>query len=363
MRREDIVKGFLDRGKLLTPDALTFLEKKDAEELLAQQYTATVLTEKDFMGEKIKIIKNLIEKPAELTPKDFLGFYTSKYEKMKSIIEKRLQKSFISLNKLDSFRNEVYIIGIVKEIEDNEKTKITLEDTTTTAPIIFNEKPAVDLDDVVAIKAVSAGKVLFGKQVFYPDIPLRAPTKTNGKACFVSDLHMDEAPPKDVEQFFRWFSEQKIKYLSIVGDIGDKKQLEQLVGQYCYDSKVFVTPGCSSEEYPQLAEQFDSKNIISLSNPSMIEINGLKILLIHDTDVNMLKKRYLGKSNVILKEDYLVLDEVPDIVHYGHTHQPHVMNYKSVTLVNSGSLLTDFRPVIVDFSTRDTEQAVIKTGS
>ena len=364
MKKEEIVSDFLARGKLLTPSALSFLEpKNNIKELVDQEYTQMILTEKDFQGEKIKIIKNLIEKPEELTPKDFLSFYTSKYEKMKSIIEKRLQKDFISLNKLDSFRNEVYIIGIVKDIEEsNGKKKITLEDTTTSLPIIFNQDPGLELDDVVAIKAISAGKVLFGKQVFYPDIPLRAPTKTNGKACFISDLHIDEAPPKDIEQFFRWFENQDIKYLFIAGDTGDKKTLSKLVDNHCIEKKVFIAPGNmdNDEEYPQLAEEYSSKNIISLSNPSMVELNGIKILLIHDMNIDMLKKRYLGISKAMLKEDYLVLEEVPDIVHCGHTHQPHVMNYKSVTIVNSGSPLTDFRPVVIDFSTRDTQQVVVK---
>jgi len=32
------------------------------------------------------------------------------------------------------------------------------------------------------------------------------------------------------------------------------------------------------------------------------------------------------------------------------------MNYKSVTIVNSGSLLAEFKPVVVDFATREAEQ-------
>lgn len=91
----------------------------------------------------------------------------------------------------------------------------------------------------------------------------------------------------------------------------------------------------------------------------MVELNNIKILLVHDFNLSMLKKRYLGKSKDILEEDYLVLDEVPDIVHCGHTHEPFVRNYKSVTIVNSGSPLTEFRPVVVDFNTRAVEQVKI----
>ena len=169
---------------------------------------------------------------------------------------------------------------------------------------------------------------------------------------------MDEAAVSDLEKFFNWFYQQDIPYLFVAGDIGkDKEELEKMAERYCYNKKVLVIPGnVDDQEYPQLAIDFKNKDIISLSNPAMVEINGIKILIIHDFDLAMLKKRYLGKSNVILKEDFLVLDHVPDIVHCGHTHQPQVMNYKSVTIVNSGSLLAEFKPVVVDFSTREVEQ-------
>ena len=70
----------------------------------------------------------------------------------------------------------------------------------------------------------------------------------------------------------------------------------------------------------------------------------------------MLKKRYLGESKTILPEDYLVLDVVPDIVLHGHTKNPEVSNYKSVTIINAGSPLTDFRPIVIDLPTREVEQ-------
>jgi predicted phosphodiesterase len=69
----------------------------------------------------------------------------------------------------------------------------------------------------------------------------------------------------------------------------------------------------------------------------------------------MLNKRYIGKDKTkfIFDKDYLVLEEVPDIVVFGHTHNPNIINFKSITLVNPGSLLTEFKPVVIDLSTRD----------
>jgi len=362
--KEEIIKAFFEKGKLLTPGAIEFLSDKNIESFISDDYKKTVLDKADFsLKEHIRVLKNLSELKAEITTEDFIKFYNSKYEKMREIITNRLQKDFISLNKLDSRRDEVHIIGIVKDIKKKEGKKvIELEDMTTTVPVIFVEKDMpgtedVELDDVVAAKAVSAGKILYGKKILWPDIPLRQPTIGFDKACFISDLHLDEAPQQDFEKFMEWFSKQNIKYLFVAGDTGDDKIFEKAVGKYCTNTKVFMIPGnADSEEYPQIPKTYESKHIIPLSNPSIVELNGVKILLIHDMDLKMLKKRYLGKSKTILPEDYLVLNHVPDIVHYGHTHEAQVQNYKSVSLVNSGSLLSTFRPVIIDLETRDVTQ-------
>lgn len=362
--KEQIIKKFFEKGRLLTPGALEFLDEKNIDTFMADEYKDFIIDKHDFsMKERIRVLKNLSEKKKEITTEDFIRFYNSKYEKMREIITNRLQKDFISLNKLDSRRDEVHIIGIVKDIKKrDEKIIIELEDMTTTVPVLFDKKEAketeeVELDDVIAVKAVSAGKVLYGKRVLWPDIPLRQPAKGTGRACFVSDMHLNEAPPEDFNKFMEWFSKQNIKYLFVAGDTGDDAMFEKAVDRYCTNTKVFMIPGnIDPGDYPQLPEKYESIHIIPLSNPSMIELNGVKILIIHNMDINMLKKRYLGKSKIILQEDYLVLEHIPDIVHYGHTHEASVTNYKSVTLVNSGSLLTQFRPVIIDLATRDVTQ-------
>jgi len=247
------------------------------------------------------------------------------------------------------------VMGIVKEIKEKEGKKIMeLEDLTTTVSIVFSDVSA-DLDDVVAVRAISAGKILYGKEIIYPDIPLRSPAFGRGKACFVSDLHLKEAPTADVKNFFKWFGQSAIKYLFIAGDVEDVKKLEEYSSELT-GKKIFLIPGnMDTTDYPGLPLQTGS-GIVSLSNPAMVEINGVKILLVHNFDINMLKKRYLGQSKDILPEDYLVLEDVPDIVHCGHTHKPDIKNYKSVTIVNSGSPLDEFRPVVVDFSSRNVEQ-------
>jgi DNA polymerase II small subunit len=358
MEREQIVRLFLEKGHLLTPKAVEFLSDKDINDFLDDSYTKFVLDEGSFfMKDKITIIKNLTQTKKEITTQDFVNFYKNKYEKMKNIITTRVQKDFISINKLSTRRDEVHVMGIVKEIKPkDDKVVVELEDMTGTASVIFdkNETQGLEADDVVAVRAVSAGSVLFGKKLIYPDIPLRQPAKGSGKACFISDLHLDEAPINDFVMFLEWFEKQDIKYLFVAGDIGDTNAFEKHINETCYGKKIFVVPGnVDSDDYPQPAQQYKSKFIVPLSNPAMLDMNGVKVLLIHKMDIDMLKKRYLGHSKAIIPGDYLVLDEVPDIVHCGHTHEAQITNYKSVTIVNSGSLLSNFRPVVIDFSTRE----------
>ena len=358
MEKKKIVDEFFKHGALLTPELLDGLSSESDEyrnQFISKKHSDFILQHKP-PTENIKIIKNLTEKPPA-TKEDHLKFYTSMYEKMRAIITERLQKNFVSLNKLTSFRDEVFVIGIVKDIREEAETKrkiVEIEDTTTTTSVIFNQDAECELDDVVAIQAISGGKVLFGKKILYPDIPLRKPATGHGRACFVSDLHINQLPKKYIEKFFAWIEQENIDALFVAGDVGDFKTFEEL----CGNKKTFLIPGNADtdEEYPYLPKQTDKKNITSLSNPAIIYFNGLKILLVHDFNIEMLKKRHIGKSSVILPEDFLALDDVPDIVHYGHTHKPFVSNYKSTTLINSGSPLTNFMPVIVDFQTRDWKQ-------
>ena len=352
MGKSEIVSEFFKHGHLLTDEALKIIEETGVEEPLSRKLP--LIVDSRDLYTPYKILMNLTYKKKEITREDFVRFYGSKYEKMKQIIISRIPKSFVSLNKIDSTRNEVHVIGIVKEIKENEKKTVELEDTTTTMPVILDDIDDLELDDVVAIKAVAGGKVLFGKKIIYPDIPLRDPTKGTGKACFVSDLCLDESSPKDIEAFFEWFSQQDIQYLFVSGKLGSKELFKDYVDRYCYIKTVFVI--ADDSEYPNIPQTFESSRIVSLSNPAMVELGGLKVLMAQKADIKMLKKRYLGKSNIILDEDYLVLTEVPDIVHYGNSDQPYTTNYKSVTLVNSGSLLGEFKPIVIDFASRDVEK-------
>lgn len=366
LMKEEIVQKFLNEGKLLTPQALDLILSNEG---IAVRKTEFLITEKDLdmpnvLVSSFKIIKNLTSKKTEITPEDFAKFYRSRFEKTKNIILEKMQKPFTSLNKLSNFRDEVYVIGIIREIREKDGKKIVeLEDATGSVSVVFDKDTFdAELDDVIAVLAVSSKNVLFGKQIIYPDVPLRSPATGKGKVCFVGSLNLNEASKADGERFFSWFGECQASHLFCAGDVGDINEFERLVERYCSGKTIVFTPGGkeSNEEYPQLPISFNSKKIISLSNPAMIELNGVKILMMHKFSMEMLRKRYLGKSNVILDEDFLVLEEIPDIVCFGHSEKPHITNYKSITVVNSGSLLSEFRPILIDLETREAQQISVE---
>ncbi|MCX6815374.1 MAG: metallophosphoesterase [Candidatus Aenigmarchaeota archaeon] len=360
--KEEVVRKFLQKGRLLSPDILEKLVSGQIDETMVLYDDLVITNARQKDKEEFTILKNITKKKEEASAEDFAKFYRSKYEKTVSILATRLQKDFISLNKVDNFRNEIYVTGIVKDVQKkDEKFIIELEDLTGSGKIVFDGEQDVDLDDVVAVRCVSAGNILFGKQIIYPDVPLRQPKTGSGSACFISGLNLHEAAKQDAEKFFRWFSEQHADLLFVAGDIGDKDVFEKYVNIYCSQKTIFVIPGNKDkdEEYPQTPIIFDNKNIVSISNPGMVEVNGLVILLIHNFNTDMLKKRYLGRSKCIMDEDELVLDITPDIVCHSAADSQ-VTNYKSITMVTSGSLLADFRPVVIDFGTREAQQNKIE---
>lgn len=358
--KDQVVKQFLNKGKLLTPQALDMLLKGESLDSGA----GLVITENNVKKKQTyKIIKNITSKKTEATAEDFLRFYKSKYEKIRDIFLAKSPKNYVSINKIDDYRTEIHVIGIVRDIKDAEGKKIVeLEDLTGSIPAIFEKDLISDLepDDVVAVRAVSSKNVLFGKQIIFPDVPLRQPQTAPVKACFLANLNIDEAPKQDIEKLFSWLADQDLHYVFVAGNIGDKAAFQTYAAK-CTGKTFFVAPGekDTDDGYPQLPISIENENIIALSNPAIIDI-GAKVLLTHNFSVSMLKKRHLGKPKTILDEDRLVLEDVPDAVCFGHSQDSQVLNYKAITIGCSGSMLADFRPVVIDFATREAVQVQIK---
>ncbi len=206
---------------------------------------------------------------------------------------------------------------------------------------------------------------------------------------------------KNFEKMLKWLNGEaqsredriagKIKYIIMAGDVADGvgiypdqeydlaihdiylqyKLLFNFISMIPDYIHVFVMPGNHdavgrAEPQPALGEEFvkDFKldNVHIVTNPSYINLHGLDVLAYHGTSldsiiraipdlsyaapekamVEVLKRRHLSPvygGNVIVpsKEDQLVIDKVPDILHMGHIHKNGIAEYHGVRIVNSGT--------------------------
>ncbi len=183
----------------------------------------------------------------------------------------------------------------------------------------------------------------------------------------------------------------KIKYLIVAGDVVDgigvyPRQEKELVVKDIYAQyklffdlveeipdyiEVIVAPGNHdavrrAEPQPRFPDEilkdFNASNVHFSGSPAWSVVEGLRLLIYHGTSLDsviaslpgmsyqhpekpmleLVRRRNLspiyGDNPIVPEEkDYMVLDEVPDIVHMGHVHKNGYARYKSVMLVNSGT--------------------------
>jgi DNA polymerase II small subunit len=218
------------------------------------------------------------------------------------------------------------------------------------------------------------------------------------RAALVSDIHVgsQEFTADAWRRFADWLHTEEaeaVEYLLIAGDMVEgigvyPDQDEELSIVDIYDQyeafaeelkrvpgdvEVVMIPG--NHDAVRLAEPqpaFDEtlRSIMTahdarvVSNPSVVTLDGVSVLMYHGVSLDeviaelpeekasyeephramyqLLKKRHVapqygGHTRLAPeKEDYLVVDEVPDIFHTGHVHKLGYGKYRNVLAVNSG---------------------------
>ena len=218
------------------------------------------------------------------------------------------------------------------------------------------------------------------------------------QAALLSDLHVgsQEFLPEAWNAFADWLHTPEadpVEYLLIAGDLvegvgvypdqDEELDIVDIYEQYEQfaehlkavpgDMEIVLIPG--NHDAVRLAEpqpgfDEDLREILRAhdasvyGNPSMVTVEGVSILLYHgvsldelvaetpDEDVSydnperamahLLRKRHLaptfgGKLRMAPeKRDYLVIEDIPDVLHAGHVHKLGVGAYHNVRLVNSG---------------------------
>ncbi len=333
--------------------------------------------------------------------------------KIKYIKDLRNKSRFSSLaneNERGKLVDSVFVAGLIM-LKRNRKNDVELviDDTSGSIPVVcrtrelVNEASTLVLDQMLMLE-ISPSKRNSNdfviKDIMFPDIPEHVSSKsgTESYVALISDLHVGSKyfMEKEFNDFLGWLSSddefvRKIKFICIAGDIVDgigvyPNQDRELIdininSQMSYAAAllqkipkrihVFLIPGNHDpgrRALPQSAltnlrdfQQLENFSIIG--NPSLVELNKVKLLLFHGQSLDdviatvpglsyskpveamkiLLRSRHLspiyGNRTPIApeSEDMLVIDDVPDVFHAGHVHTTQVGRYKGTLIVNSGA--------------------------
>jgi DNA polymerase II small subunit len=333
--------------------------------------------------------------------------------KIKQIKDLRNKSRFSSLsneNERGKLVDSVFVAGLIM-FKRNRKNDVELviDDTTGSLPVVcrtrelINEASTLVLDQMLMLE-ISLSKKNSNdfviKDIMFPDIPEHVSSKsgTESYVALISDLHVGSKyfMEKEFNDFLGWLSSdddfvRKIKFICIAGDIVDgigiyPNQDRELIdininSQMSYAAAllqkipkrmhVFLIPGNHDpgrRALPQSAlinlrnfQQLENFSIIG--NPSLVELNKVKLLMFHGQSLDdviatvpglsyskpveamkiLLRSRHLspiyGNRTPIApeSEDMLVIDDVPDVFHAGHVHTTQVGRYKGTLMVNSGA--------------------------
>ena len=306
--------------------------------------------------------------------------------------------------------SSVLVAGLLmsrRQVKD--RVEIIIDDSTSCLTAIANTRGLYEdisrlaLDQMVMLELNATKKIghdFLISGVRSPDIPDHIPSKSQSESyvLLISDLHVGSKyfMEKEFAELLKWLScdddiAKKVKYLCIAGDIVDgigifpeqDKELSEidfteqlghamnLLQQIRNDIEVFIIPGNHDPgrralPQPSLQRFIDvnlQNNFHIIGNPSLIKLDGVKILMFHGQSLDdliattpglsysspadamklLLKARHLspvfGQRTPIApeQEDMLVIDDVPDIFHAGHVHIIGVDRYKGTLIINSGA--------------------------
>ncbi len=367
--------------------------------------------------ERIKVLKSYEARQASDDLEARRRYFADRYSKISSILRSRVDMApYYPLRKACSLpdRSEGKTIAMVYEKRENY---LVVEDIDFTTKIMIPKDCDRDLrekigrllpDSVVGVSFYVSNSRLFCRSLIFPDVPIKRfkPAEEDVSVILTSDIHYgsQKFSEKAFLRMIRWLREggltgrekevsSRVKYIIIAGDLVDgvgvypqqEKELkarsveEQYVGLSTLLSqipeyiKIIVIPGnhdATLRAIPQppifdeYLEKLDSSgNLLSLSNPCMVSLHGVKFLVYHGTSMEdiatfaknasydrpenameiMLQLRHLapvyGYRTPLLAQgqDDLVIDEVPDVFHTGHVHVFRNGVYREIKLINSGT--------------------------
>ena len=274
---------------------------------------------------------------------------------------------------------------------------------------LFAEAEKLVRDEVVGVIANKDNDFIIANQLIYPDVIRIQEKKMDFGVVFLSDVHIGSLTFLEgaFQKFIDWINceygneEQRkvaedVKYLIVAGDIVDgigvypnqDKELSikdirlqydeaaRFLGNIRSDIKIIIAPGNHdasrlAEPQPAVPEEYakslyELDNVEFVSNPAVVSLDGINVLIYHGESFNelpmaikglsyehneqmmkeLLRKRHLapiyGERTPLASEleDYLVIENVPDIFHTGHIHINAYDKYNGIHMINSGTFQT-----------------------
>lgn len=294
-------------------------------------------------SEENNIVKTF-ERPYENVPKievkNFINYFKNRFVTLKNILQEHSNlTNLVSINKISDSKQNISIIGMVREksTTKNKNLLLEVEDLTGKLKILINQnKPdlykqaeEIALDAVLGFKGSGNGEIFFVNEIIFPEsqLPERKKSPKEEYALFIGDLHFGSK--KFLKDNFLKFIDylngkvpnspevDKIKYLFLVGDIvtgvgnypDQERDLEiknleeqylklaELLGKIKKDIKIIISPGNHDgvrimEPQPLFNEKFawplyNMKNVVLTENPGRVnigsneEFDGFNILTYH----------------------------------------------------------------------------------
>lgn len=341
------------------------------------------------------------------------ALFSNRFSKLKRIVsnrpEAKMLKSIASVIAAKS-NDDMFVCGLVSERNSERNvTRLLIDDASGSLETIVFDKDLQKTANQLLIDQFVMLKVRIGKNggfitrdVIVPDIPdhFSSRSETEAYAMFLSDLHVGSKyfMKEEFDNLISWLSSpdpiaRKVRFVILGGDVVDgigiypnqdkelecptvEEQLERLeeaLSKIPKNVKVFIIPGNHDPgrralPQPSFPEKYNQtlrkhENFFLVGNPSLVSLNGVKVLMYHGQSIDdivkttpglsyddptkvmrqLLKSRHLspiyGSQTPIAPEieDMMVIDEIPDIFHVGHVHVVGFDMYRGVLLINSGT--------------------------
>ncbi|MCD6477709.1 MAG: hypothetical protein J7K87_01775 [Candidatus Aenigmarchaeota archaeon] len=315
----ELVKEFLNKGILLSPNVINEIKKDDIDEIISKIGSNDVVLTKELYnffkrGPTVNVIFEYKKNKRLRKITDFLEFYNNRLNFLRDVLKEKMKlKDITSINKL-GYGTKAALIGMIRDVEDNG---FRIEDTTGSIFCLSKEK--VLEDEVIGVKGEVVKNGFLVEKIYYPDIPLDRGVKLADEDCYALFVEkLDEKPSRLPSYIFTFTIRRDLLKLK---------------------TEIITTNG--NAPYP---------NVYSLNEPFMVDIKGIRVFVLkmnwidelknklglNDSKsiiIQLLRKRHFLPYKFVDGDPYLLRD-IPDIIVISGLNEQFFFNYKGVSVIS-----------------------------